>query len=139
MTQARCVERLWLAMALAQRWCLSVGCRVEQQEQEHRLRPVEERLPEKHVARRTRARFPLQCAPRRVRCVVRGRLHVLALAWLAHPLALGCLVPQAWPAPIDAPQKPLAPALRHGTKTPGENARRRRQKQRSSQRSKAVS
>jgi len=139
MTQQSHVERLWLALALAQLWCLSVGCCVEQQEQEHRRLPLEERLPPTHVARRKRQRSPAQRSPRRLSCVVRGRLHLLALTLLAQPLTLGCLVPQAWPATLDAPQKHLAPALRHGTKTPRDKARRHRQKQRAYERSKALS
>jgi hypothetical protein len=134
MTHASSVERLWLALALAQLWCLSVGCRVEQQEQEPL--PVEERLPPTHVARRKHEHSPAQHRPRRLSCVVRGRLHLLARILLAQPLTLGCLVPQAWPPTIDAPQKHLPPALRHGTKTPREKARRRRQKQRAYERSK---
>ena len=139
MTQASSVERLWLALALAQLWCLSVGSHVEQQEQEHLRLPLEERLPEKHVARRKRERCACERSPRRLSCVVRGRLHLLACALLAEPLTLGRLVPQAWPHTIDAPQKHLAPALRHGTKTPREKERRRRQKQRAYQRSNALS
>lgn len=136
MTQPSRVERLWLAMSLAQLWCLSVGCSAEQQCT--RL-PLEDRLPPQHVARRKHACSRAQDAPRRLSCVVRGRLHLLALTLLAQPLTLGCLIPQAWPATIQAPQKHLAPALRHGTKTPREKERRRRQKQRASQRSKALS
>lgn len=139
MTQASSVERLWLAMTLAQLWCLSVGCGVELREHEHRCLPLEERLPDKHVARRKHERSPAPGTPRRLSCVVRGRLHLLALTLRAQPLTLGRLLPQAWPATIDAPQKHLAPALRHGTKTPRDKARRRRQKQRAYQRSKALS
>jgi hypothetical protein len=138
MTHARCVERLWLAMALAQLWCLSVGAVVEQREQGRALLPVEERLPEKHVARRKRHASPLAQTPRRLSCVVRGRLHLLALTLLAHPLVVGRLLPEAWPQSIVSPQKHLPPALRHGTKTPRDKARRHRQKQRAYQRSKAL-
>lgn len=138
MTQASCVERLWLAMALAQLWCLSVGCEVEQQQQHSRL-PLQACLPPTHVARRKQERSPAQRSARRLSCVVRGRLHLLAMTLLAQPLALGCLLPQAWPDTIDAPQKHPVPALRHGTKTPREKARRRRQKQRAYERSLALS
>ena len=132
MTRASCVERLWLALALAQLWCLSVGC--EREQQQHRP-ALQERLPPTHVARRKHECSPAHLAVRRLSCVVRGRLHLLALALLAQPLVLGCLLPQAWPETIDAPQKHLLPALRHGTKTPREKARRRRQKQRAYERS----
>ena len=138
MTQASHVERLWLAMALAQVWCLSVGALVEH-EQRRSLLPLEQRLPETHVARRKRHAGQGTVPPRRLSCVVRGRLHLLALSWLALPLTVGQLVAQAWPTSIDAPQKHLAPAFRHGTKTPREKERRRRQKQRAAQRSKTLS
>ncbi|HVU69551.1 MAG TPA: hypothetical protein VHD63_20620, partial [Ktedonobacteraceae bacterium] len=117
---------------------LSVGARVEQEQQANRV-PLEQRLPSAHVARRKRHDHPCSTPPRRLSCVVRGRLHLLALSWLACPLPLGLLVPQPWPQTIDAPQKHLPPAVRHGTKTPREKERRRRQKQRAAQRSKALS
>ncbi len=139
MTQASHVERLWLALALAHLWCLSVGCHVEQAALQRACLPVEERLPATHVALRKRQCSPVTSAPRRLSCVVRGRLHLLACLWLTQPLDLGVLVPQAWPATIDAPHKHLVPALRHGTKTPREKARRRRQKQRAYERSKTLS
>jgi len=139
MTQESHIQRLPLAMALAQLWCLSVGVVAEQAEQQRSLLPLEERLPPGHVARRKRQGSQGAPAPRRLSCVVRGRLHLLALTWLAHPLMLGRLVPQAWPPTIDTPQKHLAPALRRGTKTPREKARRRWQKQRAYERSNAFS
>jgi hypothetical protein len=139
MTEASHVERLWLALALAQLWCLSVGAVVEQAHQQRSRQPLEQRLPERHVARRKRRRDSETAAPRRLSCVLRGRLHLLALSWLAQPLILGRLIPQSWPETIDAPQKHLAPALRHGTKTPRDKQRRRRQKQRAYQRSQALS
>ena len=136
MTQASHVERIWLAMALAQLWCLSVGALVEQQQRA--LLPLEQRLPAGHVALRKQRAAPRASSPRRLSCVVRGRLHLLALSWLGQQMPLGSLVPQAWPSTIDAPQKHLVPALRHGTKTPREKERRRRQKQRAYERSQAL-
>jgi hypothetical protein len=138
MTHASSVERLWLAMALAQLWCLSVGAAVEQQTSQQTLLPLEERLPETHVARKKQHRSPATPAPRRLSCVLRGRLHLLARVWLAQPLVIGWLVPQPWPATIDPPQKHVPPASRHGTKTPRDKERRRRQKQRAYQRSQAL-
>lgn len=139
-TQESYGERLWLAMALAQRWCLSVGIRIEEQEKQRVLPPLEERLPERHVARRKREQAPsVAPAARRLRCVLRGRLHLLALLFLAQPLTVGCLHPEVWPQTIVAPQKHVLPGLRHGTKIPRDKARRRRSKQRAYQRSKALS
>jgi hypothetical protein len=137
MTRASCVERLWLAMALAQLWCLSVGTLVEQQGQQQALLPLEERLPETHVALRKRQHRPAKLTPRRLSCVARGRLHLLAMTFLGQPLLVGRLFPEAWPETIEPPQKHLVPALHPGTKTPRDKARRRRQKQRAYERSKA--
>jgi hypothetical protein len=137
MTQAPHVERIWLAMALAQLWCLSVGAVVEHEQRASK--PLEERLPAAHVAMRKRQAAPRAGSPRRLSCVVRGRLSLLALLWFSQPLPLGRLLPQAWPDTIDTPQKHLAPPLRHGTKTPREKERRRKQKQRAYQRSLALS
>ena len=139
LTRASGVERLWLAMALAQLWCLSVGSTVEQLEQEQTLLPLEERLPEKHVALRKRHRCPAKSTPRRLSCVVRGRLHLLARTFLGQPLEVLRLGPEAWPQTMEPPQKHLVPTLRHGTKTPRDKARRRRQKQRAYERSNARS
>jgi hypothetical protein len=136
MTHASSVEQLWLA--LAQLWCLSVGAAVEQQEQPQALPPLEERLLETHVARKKPHRSPATPAPRCLSCVLRGRRHLLTRVWLAQPLVVGRLVPQAWQATIDPPQKHLPPASRHGTKTPRDKERRRRQKQRASERSQAL-
>jgi hypothetical protein len=122
MTPASQVERIWVALALALAGWLSVGARVEQEQQANRV-PLAQRLPSAHVARRKPHDHPCSTPPRRLRCVVRGRLPLLALRWLARPLPL---VPHPWPQPIDAPQKLLPPAVRHGTRTPQEHARRRR-------------
>jgi hypothetical protein len=130
------VERLWLAMALAQLWCLSVGVDVEQQQPVPA--PLEERLPDTHVARRKRHRAPTSPAPRRLSCVLRGRIQLLAWTLLGQPLVVGHLIPDAWPAIIVPPQKHVLPALHHGTKTPRDKERRRRQKQRAYERSKAL-
>lgn len=134
MTQASHVERLWLALSVAQVWCLSVGALCEH-DQHRGLRPLEERLPPTHVARRRRQANPRTTPPRRLSCVVRGRLHLLALAWRGACLPIGLLVPQAWPQCLDAPQKHLPAAQRRGTKTPREKQRRRRQKLRAAHRS----
>jgi hypothetical protein len=138
MRKARSVERLWLALSLAQVWCLSVGAQAEHEATQPVPLALEQRLPSTHVARRKRQGSQVPSPPRRLSCVARGRLHLLACLWLAQPLSVGRLWSQPWPQTIEAPQKHLAPALRHGTKTPREKER-RRQKQRASQRSKLFS
>jgi hypothetical protein len=52
MQTARCVERLWLAMAVAQVWTVSVGCQREAQEQHA---SSGEHLPAQHIATRQRS------------------------------------------------------------------------------------
>lgn len=70
-----------------------------------------------------------QPTPRRLSSVVRGRLHLLARAFLGQPLTMGQLVSHARPTTLDAPQKHGPPAERHNTRTPREKEHRRHQKQ----------
>jgi hypothetical protein len=109
MQEASRVERLWLAMAVAQVWTVSVGCQAEvQQEQNH---PAAN-LPATHIARRRRKRPAGQPAPRRLSCVVRGRLSLVAALFNAEILPCGRLRAEAWPETITAPRKlPSASAL----------------------------
>jgi hypothetical protein len=77
MPAASCVERLWLAMALAQLWSVRVGSQAEVQQQQQQAAGGQV-LPEAHVATRRRKRAPGQPPARRLSCVVRGRLGLLA-------------------------------------------------------------
>jgi hypothetical protein len=102
MQDARRVERLWLAMAVAQVWTVSVGCQEERkQEQEH----AGTSLPAMHVARRRRKRPANQLPERRLSCVVRGRLTLVAALFTSEILPCGRLLPQQWPHTINAPRK----------------------------------
>ncbi len=102
MLEASRVERLWLAMAVAQVWTLSVGCQAEEEQREERRG---EPLPAPHVACRRRKRPAGQPPPRRLSCVVRGRLGLVAALFNAEVLACGRLLPQTWPQTITAPRK----------------------------------
>lgn len=110
MREASRVERLWLAMAVAQVWSLSLGCQAEvQQEQNH---PTTS-LPATHIARRRRKRPAGQPPKRRLSCVVRGRLSLVAALFNAEILPCGRLHVEAWPETITASRKlPSASALR---------------------------
>jgi len=139
MTRASGVERLWLAMALAQLWCVSLGCQAEVWQAEH----VSERepgadLPEKHIARRKRTRPAGQLAPRRLSCVVRGRLLLVAMQVLGQPFSLGILRPDTWPQQIMAVPNPSPSRKRKSAKTAKEKQRRNRQKRRAYARSRAA-
>jgi len=102
MQEASRVERLWLAMAVAQVWTLSVGCQAEEQE---RKAPHGEVLSAQHIACLRRKRPADQPPERRLSCVVRGRLGLVAALFKAEVLPCGRLVAEAWPQTITAPRK----------------------------------
>ena len=103
MQSAGCIERLWLAMAVAQLWTLSLGCQMEAQHEQ--LAVSSESLPARHIGRRRRKRPVGQPAVRRLSCVVRGRLGLLAALFTAQVLPCGKLLAQAWPTMIRSPRK----------------------------------
>jgi hypothetical protein len=128
MGDASRVERLWLAMAVAQVWTVSIGCQAEAQEQH----PMGESLPAQHIARRRRKRPADLPPPRRLSCVIRGRLGLLAALFTAEVLPCGRLLASAWPETITSPRKLPKPShLR-------ERERKREQKRRSRARERAA-
>ncbi|HJZ46762.1 MAG TPA: transposase, partial [Roseiflexaceae bacterium] len=94
MKDPRRAERLWLAMALARLWVVSVGCQAEVRLP---LAALEE-LPEMHIARRS-ARGGR--APRALSCFRRGRLLIVAALVNQQALPQGQLIPEAWPKSLD--------------------------------------
>ena len=109
MLEASRVERLWLAMAVAQLWTVSLGC---QAEVEHQPKDPGAYLPATHIARKRRKRPAGQPPERRLSCVVRGRLGLVAALFKAEVLPCGRLLGDAWPETITAPRKlPSASAL----------------------------
>ncbi len=138
MQRARCVERLWLALALAQLWCVSLGCRAEaQQEEMFWHHEPGQGLSEKHIARKRRKRPLGQRPVRRLSCVARGRLLLLALQFPSEPLPLGILRAEAWPETMTTPQKQPQPFALNKKKTQKEKERRRKQQRRARERSRA--
>src|SRR5256886_5655466 len=108
MERASSVERLWLAMALAQLWCVSLGCQAEAQFEAACLHHEPgASLPERHIARQRRTRAVGQLPARRLSCVVRGRLVLLALQYQSEPFPMGILRAGPWPDTLTAPQKQL--------------------------------
>ena len=96
------VERLWLAMEVAQVWTVSVGCQAEvKQEQTH----PPTNLSASHIACRRRKRPADQFPERRLSSGVRGRLSLVAALFNAESLPCGRLVPEAWPHTIMTPKK----------------------------------
>src|SRR5712691_10133473 len=131
MERASSVERLWLAMALAQFWCVSLGCQAEAEFEATCLHNEPgASLPERHIARQRRKRAAGQLPPRRLSCVVRGRLVLLALQYQSEPFPVGILRAGPWPQTITAPQKQLKPSALNKKKTRKEKERRKRQKRR---------
>jgi hypothetical protein len=135
MKRASSVERLWLAMALAQLWCVSLGCQAEAEiEVECLHNEPGASLPERHIAHRRRKRAVGQLPARRLSCVVRGRLILLAMQYQSQPFAVGILQAGSWPETITPPQKQPKPSALHKKKTQKEKERRKKQKRRARQR-----
>ncbi len=135
MERASSVERLWLAMALAQLWCVSLGCQAEAKlEAEWLQNEPGASLPPQHIAHRRRKRAVGQLPARRLSCVVRGKLILLAMQYQSEPLPVGILQAGPWPEIITAPQKQPKPSAVK-KKTQKEKDRRKRQKRRARVRS----
>jgi hypothetical protein len=138
MQHASNVERLWLAMAVAQLWCVSLGCQAEvRQEECFRQSPPGSALPARHIACKRRKRSLSQLPARRLSCVVRGKLELLAMLFLCQPFAVGLLQAEVWPETMTAPQKQKASAVSK-KKTQKEKERRKRQKRRARERASAA-
>jgi len=134
MERASSVERLWLAMALAQLWCVSLGCQAEAEFEAQCLQHEPgASLPERHIARQRRTRAVGQLPARRLSCVVRGRLVLLALQYQSEPFPVGILRAGPWPETLTAPQRSAVKKK----KTHKEKERRKRQKRRAQERTRA--
>jgi hypothetical protein len=90
MTDPARATRLWLALAVATLWVVSVGGEADA------TLPVSslEALPELHVARR---RATGRARPRLLSCFRRGVLTILAALLQGQPLPLGRFLPEPWP------------------------------------------
>jgi hypothetical protein len=102
MTDPKRAERLWLTLAIATLWTVSVGCQAEA-----RLPvPILSDLPEGHGARRQRSR---RRPARPLSCFRRGRLVIVAALCTGQAIPLGQLLPEPWPKSLDTHcQCPLA-------------------------------
>lgn len=90
MTDPARAERLWLAMAVATLWVVSVGGEADARLPASNL----EALPPKHVARRqARSQMPA----RQMSCFRRGLLLITARLVQGCTLPLGQFLPESWP------------------------------------------
>ncbi len=130
MERATCVERLWLALALAQLWCVSLGCQAEaEREEAFRQHEPGADLPEKHIARKKRTRPAGQRPPRRLSCVLRGHLLLLAAQFQGKDFSIGILHITPWPEVMTPPQKP-GTSKKKPIKTSNQKKRRKQAKRR---------
>ena len=90
MTDPARATRLWLALAVATLWVVSVGGEADASLPVSSL----EDLPELHVARR---RATVRARPRLLSCFRRGMLTILAALLQGQPLPLGRFLPEPWP------------------------------------------
>jgi hypothetical protein len=90
MVDPRRAERLWLAIAVATLWAVSVGGEADA------TLPVSslEALPELHVARR---KATGRSRPRMISCFARGLLLIVGTLIRGDGLLLGRFVPEPWP------------------------------------------
>lgn len=122
MQDAGRVERLWLAMAVAMVWMLSLGTQAERQLPE----ALPELLPQQHSARQRMKQASCPPPARRWSCAQRGRLVLLAALLQAEDLPVGRLVPESWPERLVSPKKALSASKRKQREKQRE--RKRRQK-----------
>lgn len=91
MTDPERANRLWLALAVATLWVVSVGGEAEATQPASSLAE----LPLLHIARR-RTRHATR--PRLLSCFRQGLLTILVALLHGQPLPLGRFIPQPWPA-----------------------------------------
>ncbi|MGQ9725487.1 MAG: transposase [Tepidimonas sp.] len=106
MTDPQRAERLWLAIALATLWVVSVGCAAEVAQPA----PQVAALPATHIARR---RASGRQAPRTLSCFRRGRLVLVAALLHGNALPVMRLVPEPWPKSLDTAHAPSSASLPH--------------------------
>ena len=98
MVDPRRAERLWLAIAVATVWVVSVGGQADA------TLPVSslDALPELHVARR---KATGRSRPRMISCFARGLILIVGTLIRGDGLLLGSFVPEPWPCAPPALRK----------------------------------
>ena len=100
MTDPARASRLWLAIAVATLWVVSVGG--EADASTTRCSGLES-LPELHIARRTATK---RSRPRLQSCFAQGLRIILVTLLKGEPLPLGHFVPEPWPVVMPPRKKP---------------------------------
>lgn len=91
MTNPKRATRLWLAIAVATLWCVSVGGEADATCTASML----DALPELHIARRV----AIGCSrSRHLSCLRRGIIAILVALIAGRPLPLGRFFPEPWPS-----------------------------------------
>jgi hypothetical protein len=98
MADPKRAERLWLAIAVATFWVVSLGGQADASLPVSSL----EALPETHVARRTASGRP---RPRLLSCFARGLLVIVGALLRGEGLRLGWFHPEPWPTASPAQSK----------------------------------
>ena len=93
MTDPEHAMRLWLALAVATLWVVSVGGEAEDKLPASSFAE----LPETHIARKNVKSMP-PSPPRILSCFRRGILVIIASLMAGNPLPLGGFSPDAWPS-----------------------------------------
>jgi hypothetical protein len=91
-------RRLWLAIAVATLWAVSVGGEVDANLPVSSL----EALPQTHVARRTATK---RSRPRMLSCFARGMITIVGRLIRGDGLVVGRFVPEPWPTIPSVPKK----------------------------------
>jgi len=107
MLESSRVDWLWLAITVAQVWTVSIGCQAGVADLQKGLGEL---LPPKHIARRRRKRPVTQPPTRRLSCVVRGRIGLVAALFKAEVLLCSKLLAEEWPQTITSPRKLSKPS-----------------------------
>jgi hypothetical protein len=98
MTDPARASRLWLAIAVATLWVVSVGGQADASLACSSLEP----LPELHVAG---CRASQRSRPRLHSCFAQGLRLILVALLQGEPLPLGCFIPEPWPCTLPARKK----------------------------------
>lgn len=106
MSDPRRAERVWLVMALATLWVVSIGSAAEAA----LPAAAREKLPPRHIARRSARGLP---SARTLSCFHRGRLLLLTALVRGQELPLMQLHPEPWPKSLDTTARPLATPSPH--------------------------